>query len=70
MSKLQKKHFFRFGLIESRSGWIDGYCEVTETGYLFPPTGKREAQKESKAAFHKAVFHESEHIAREAMKSP
>jgi hypothetical protein len=65
--KKPKIHFFRFGLIESRSGWIDGYCEVTQTGYLVPPRGKRASQTDAKSRGGSAVFYESEHIARQQL---
>lgn len=60
-------HFFRFGLIECRGGWTDGYCQVTKAGYLVPPMGKRAAQTDAKAKGGKAVFHESEHLARQQL---
>ena len=62
-------HYFRFGWIEtSNYYWKEGYCQVTLTGYLVPAVGKREAQSEAKSKGGKAVFHESEHLARQALR--
>ena len=63
-NKKRKRHFFRFGLIEASSGWIVGYCEVTKTGYLVPPMGKRACQSDAKTSGEIAVFHASIDIAR------
>lgn len=60
-------HFFYFGSIERRSGWIDGYCEVTPTGYVVPPIGKKEAKSEARKQGRKAVFHDSEELARQQL---
>jgi hypothetical protein len=62
-------HYFRFGMIEGRGyAWKEGYCQVTLNGYLVPAMGKREAQSDAKHKGGKAVFHESEHLARQAMR--
>ncbi len=60
-------HFFWVGTIESKNGLINGYCEVTETGYIVPPLGKRAAQSDAKARGLMAIFHGSEYAARMQM---
>lgn len=62
-------HYFHFGFIEHGASYrmTEGYCEVTPTGYLVPPDTKRQAQASAKSRGAKAVFHGSEHLARQAL---
>lgn len=55
--KREEMIFYYRGLIESRSGWIEGYSTTTAEGnIMFPWYGKRVCQADAKICGKKAVF--------------
>ena len=58
MPKKREEIIFHYrGMIESRSGWIEGYSETTDTGaIIYPWSSKRECQSNAKERGKKAVF--------------
>lgn len=49
--------FYYRGMIESSSGWIEGYSTNTENGgIMYPWYGKKTCQEDAKICGKKAVF--------------